>query len=553
MRKTPRRLQQQMPRSSRLAAYLPLLWRLALVACVATSELWLRHLVGRDAPAGQHALFPFQRQVFTFVMAWAVTMLILLVVGRAERSRPVIARLAGTPPQIGWAAVHAVLIVPVIWPGIFELAAPGAVDAWAWALQYPLGLLAALALLCTLVPPRIWADLLRGSLPQAALAAAISLLAVLAIRGMQSFWERTAAVTFDLVVLMLRPFYPDLNADPVTRILSAGELQIFIDKACSGLEGIGLVLVFSVIWLWYLRRDFRFPAALLLVPAGVLLVYLLNGVRIAVLFAIAAGGHPQVAVAGFHSQAGWIFFNATVFLLAIASRNIAWLQAGPAATAPPAEEAQLRKPDANATTAFLLPMLALLATGMLTRAMSTGFDRLYWMRLPIALGVLLLFRRSYAALDWRFSWRGVAAGIVVFAAWLLAAHWLSAPASMPAALAGLSSPERMWWIATRAIVGVLIVPVAEELAFRGFLMRRMENAEFTTVSFTDVRPLALLVSSVLFGLSHGSYWLPGVFAGLLFAAVAVRTGRFGEAVVAHAIANALLAVNVLLFDSWQLW
>ncbi len=540
-----------MPRNSRPAPYLPLLWRLALVASVTTTELWLRHLVSGDAPAGQHSLFPFQKQVFTFLVAWAATMMILLILGRAERSRPVVAELAGMPPRFGWAIVHVVLIVPMIWPGIFELVAPGSVDAWAWALQYPLGLLAVLALLFTLVPRRIWAGLLHGSLPQAALAAVISLLAVLAIRGMQSFWERTAAVTFDLVVLLLRPFYPDLNADPVTRILSAGELQIYIDKACSGLEGIGLVLVFSISWLWYLRRDFRFPAALLLVPAGVLLVYLLNGVRIAVLFAIAAGGHPQVAVAGFHSQAGWIFFNATVFLLAIASRNMPWLQARSAVAAPPVETAGQRAPDA--TAAFLLPMLALLATGMLTRAMSTGFDRLYWLRLPMALGVLLLFRRSYAALDWRFSWRGVAAGIVVFVAWLLAAQWLSAQTGMPAALAELSSPERAWWITTRAIVGVLIVPVAEELAFRGFLMRRVESADFTTVRFTDVRLLAVLVSSVLFGLSHGGYWLPGVFAGLLFGAVAVRTGRFGEAVAAHAVANSLLAVTVLMLDSWQLW
>jgi CAAX prenyl protease-like protein len=242
-----------------------------------------------------------------------------------------------------------------------------------------------------------------------------------------------------------------------------------------------------------------------------------------------------------------------VFLLAIASRNMAWLQARSMATAPAVEEVRLRATDSNATTAFLLPMLALLATGMLTRAMSTGFDRFYWMRLPIALGVLLLFRRSYAALDWRFSWRGVATGGVVYAAWLLAAHWLSVQSGMPTALAELSSPERAWWIATRAIVGVMIVPVAEELAFRGFLMRRIENADFTTVRFIDVRLLAVMVSAVLFGLSHGGYWLPGVFAGLLFGAVAVRTGRFGEAVVAHAIANALLAVNVLLFGSWQLW
>ena len=63
---------------------------------------------------------------------------------------------------------------------------------------------------------------------------------------------------------------------------------------------------------------------------------------------------------------------------------------------------------------------------------------------------------------------------------------------------------------------------------------------------------ALLASSVIFGVSHGAMWLPGIGAGLGFGLLAVRTGKIGEAVAAHAVANAGIAAYVLCFDQWQL-
>jgi membrane protease YdiL (CAAX protease family) len=52
---------------------------------------------------------------------------------------------------------------------------------------------------------------------------------------------------------------------------------------------------------------------------------------------------------------------------------------------------------------------------------------------------------------------------------------------------------------------------------------------------------------------HGGLWLPAIIAGLAYGAIVVKTGRIGEAVVAHATTNALIAAAVLGFDQWQLW
>jgi CAAX prenyl protease-like protein len=64
---------------------------------------------------------------------------------------------------------------------------------------------------------------------------------------------------------------------------------------------------------------------------------------------------------------------------------------------------------------------------------------------------------------------------------------------------------------------------------------------------------ALLVSSAVFGILHGSRWLAGIVAGVIFGLLLIRRGRMGDAVVAHASANLLIAAYVLLFHDWSLW
>jgi CAAX prenyl protease-like protein len=103
------------------------------------------------------------------------------------------------------------------------------------------------------------------------------------------------------------------------------------------------------------------------------------------------------------------------------------------------------------------------------------------------------------------------------------------------------------------MAAVFTVPLAEELAYRGYLMRRLTHREFDSVPFQSVRWPALALSAVVFGAAHGSLWLPGIAAGVAFGWVLVRTGRLGEAVAAHAVANGLIATTVLIAGQWQLW
>jgi CAAX prenyl protease-like protein len=124
---------------------------------------------------------------------------------------------------------------------------------------------------------------------------------------------------------------------------------------------------------------------------------------------------------------------------------------------------------------------------------------------------------------------------------------------MPAALAGASVAVRTSWIAIRALAASTTVPIAEELAFRGFLLRRLMAEDFEAVPPGHFTWPALLLSSVAFGALHGQRWIAGTLAGLVYGLAMAHRGKFADAVVAHATTNAILAVYVLLSSQWQLW
>ena len=378
-------------------------------------------------------------------------------------------------------------------------------------------------------------------------AAAAALIGTGAIACSQRLWAPSAQLTFHLVRLLLAPLVPALKTDPATRVLRAPHFAVEVSSLCSGLEGVGLMLAFASAWLLYFRREYRFPRALLLVPAGVLLIFALNVVRIAALVLIGNAGYPNVAVFGFHSQAGWIAFNGAACGIAFVSLRSPWLSQRPASAIDAASTTE------NPTAAYLLPLLAVLAAGMLSRAVSGGFEVGYALRLVAAAIALAAYRSRLAALDWRFSGRAITAGVGVFVLWIVAARFLLTPQGMPDQLAAMSAVGRDLWVAGRAATAIVTAPIVEELAYRGYLMRRLMATDFEHVPLQSVGWLPLLLTALAFGALHGSMWPPAIAAGLVYGLIAIRTGRLGEAVAAHVATNALIVVCVLAGGWWQLW
>ena len=333
-------------------------------------------------------------------------------------------------------------------------------------------MLAAAALLAGLAPWSIWRRGAAAIGDRWLYAAGAALAATIAIVFSQALWAPTAQVTFDLVRLVLAPFLPGLAADPATRVLYAPQFTVEVSQVCSGLEGVGLIIAFGASWLLFFREEYRFPRALLLLPVGVLIVFVLNVVRIAVLVLIGNAGHPAIAVFGFHSQAGWISFNLAACGLVFVSRRNRWLRS---ATVVPAA-ATGGTSAVNPTAAYLVPFLAVLAAGMISRASSGKFETWFALRLLAGGTALAVYLPRLRGLDWRFSWRAVVAGLAVFALCLTAGRLLLPARDMPAALIAMSTAQRGLWIAGYVATTLLVLPLAAELAYRGYLLRRLVAA-----------------------------------------------------------------------------
>jgi len=523
----------------------------ALCALFIAEKIFLNTLVdfgqASVAPGIGAILRVTQHWGLRFLVALAAAVGIFAYVRGSKQLAAVGTALRAAPLRVGWMLLH--LLFVAILAALSFLLYRHTASELSFAAVATLGMLAAIAALLSAAlataPASLWVDAARALGVIWWYAALAAVVGTGAMQLTQGLWEPTAAFTFDMVYRLLAPLLPNLRADPSTMILGTERFSVQIAEVCSGLEGVGLMLAFSAAWLLCFRREYIFPRALLLIPASLLAIFILNIFRIAALILIGNAGFPGVAVYGFHSQAGWIAFIAVACGLVLLSRRSAWLNRVALTDAAAVTH--------NPTAVYLMPLLAILAAGAVSHAMSSDFEYFYPLRVIAGVVLLLRYRKELAALDWQWSWRGPTLGVLVFLAWVVGAHFLLAEHAMPNKLAAMSPALRGLWMLSRIAGSVLVVPVAEELAYRGYLMRRLIRADFESLPFRSVRWPALGVAAVVFGIAHGALWLPGIVAGLAYGLILVRRGHLGEAIAAHATTNALVVIGVLAGHQWQLW
>jgi exosortase E/protease (VPEID-CTERM system) len=391
-----------------------------------------------------------------------------------------------------------------------------------------------------MVPPAGWPRLVRrgrGILLAGVVVAVVALPAALLF---QSEWDDLSRPTLWVSSHLVQLFASDAVCDPETRTLGTTAFRVTVAPHCSGYEGMGLIAAYLGAYLWVFRRDLRFPRALLLLPLGIAAVWVANAVRIAALVLIGDRVSPQLALGGFHSQAGWIGFSAVALgLVGVSHRSRLFTRGKP-----------VDRPEPSPTVAYLAPLLAVVLVEILAVAFLPDPDLAYPVRAGAAGALLLYFWPRYESL--RVAGRdGLApalfAGVGVYVLWETLVRF---------GLAGGSSAETWpvpdelprWalgpWLAVWGIGFTIVTPVVEELAFRGYLMRRLVARDFQAVPVGRFTWVSFLGSSVLFGLLHGE-WVAGTLAGMAYALVAVRTGRVRDAVIAHALTNALLWVSAM--------
>jgi len=332
--------------------------------------------------------------------------------------------------------------------------------------------------------------------------------------------------------------------DPASSGLGIDGFGVEIGAPCLGYEGATLALLVLAGYVWWNRSRLR-PTALLLVLSMPVVLYGINILRIAALMVIGASWSPDVAVHGFHSAAGWVNLLVVLGLAVLALERFALFSRRPTPLVP----------DLAAHKVQLLPQVVLIAVSMLTLLVSPGFEWAYPVRVVVVGLVLLQF--------WpRFQWQRpqwllpAAVGTVVFGLWLMMVPVDPALSKRFAqTLWSVPSGWALAWIALRLLGASVIVPLAEELAFRGAAFHLLADAlrQRQSPIPAPVRTgLVLLMSSLAFGALHGD-WLAASLAGLAYGMLRLHSGRVSDAVVAHGVTNLLLGLYVIGTRSWSLW
>jgi CAAX prenyl protease-like protein len=154
-------------------------------------------------------------------------------------------------------------------------------------------------------------------------------------------------------------------------------------------------------------------------------------------------------------------------------------------------------------------------------------------------------------------------GVAVFGLWILPdllipgyrSHWLftnsitgAVSSSIPPA--DLRSP---WVLVFRTLRAALLVPILEELFWRGWLMRWLDNPDFEKVPFGRYAHQAFWLSAALFASEHGPFWDVGFLAGALYNFWAIRTKRLGDCILAHGVTNLCLSLYTIATGKWEYW
>jgi exosortase E/protease (VPEID-CTERM system) len=449
-------------------------------------------------------------------------------------------RAARARGRAGWMILHflgvALLFLPlVLLPGEtlgnrFHLA------AWPFALG---AVAASVGALGWIAGWAVWRDLVlrdRGApLGILALAALIPDLADLVLPLWDS--EALAGLTFAGVRGLLSLSGADIVADPAGRVIGVSAFQVHVARQCSGVEGVALVTGFTLLYGALFRHEIR-PLRywLTVLPVAVLASWLLNMLRIAVLIQIGAHVSPELAVNGFHSYAGWLFFTLLALGVMVAVHATPWLHRGDRA----GPSTPLRQ---DWTAACILPLAVMLLMGIVQHAFFPHPELGYPFKVFALLAVLFVFRRLYLGLPRQLDPGAIVAGGIVGVVWLLSDTGGDG-AQIAALLDRMTASDQAIWVVMRIIGTVALVPLVEELFFRGYLLSRLDRGGW------GWRVLAVVLSSALFAALHGR-WIAAGLAGVVLALVHLRRGRVTDAVQAHVAANLLVALGALVSGDWS--
>ena len=213
---------------------------------------------------------------------------------------------------------------------------------------------------------------------------------------------------------------------------------------------------------------------------------------------------------------------------------------------------------------YIAPFVAFLAFLALDRVIPLGAEWLYPARVVFVLAVLILFSRSVLDFQVKNALGSILLGVAVFVIWVAPdvlwptyrSHWLFTNSMLGEARSSVPESVRsnLLFLIFRTVGCVLLVPVIEELFWRGWLARWLIDGEdFRRVPLGAYTSASFWIGSALFASEHGPFWEVGLIAGVAYNWWMIRTKSLANCVLTHAVTNGCLSAYILATGQWQYW
>lgn len=324
--------------------------------------------------------------------------------------------------------------------------------------------------------------------------------------------------------------------------------EVAIANSCSGYEGALIALVLVGGYVWFNRARLILPRALIMFPLIAVAMFALNSARILVLILIGAHVSPAIAVQGFHVYAGWIY------LITIVLGAVLWLETSRwVSRVLPTLPDHARAPQTGGDDGLIIPLVVFLALSIVLGAISDGLNWLY----PVNVVICGLVASRYFGRLWKgpsgFEGQAIAMGCLVAALWF--ALVVPDPVEADKIAAELTSAP-IWavavWMMFRFIGSVIVVPIVEEMGFRGALQPRLGTLLAKVLGERSATVLSIGLAALLFGVLHSSI-LAATIAGALYGWLRHASGSLMAPIIAHAVTNFIISMYVLTSGSWSYW
>ena len=148
-------------------------------------------------------------------------------------------------------------------------------------------------------------------------------------------------------------------------------------------------------------------------------------------------------------------------------------------------------------------------------------------------------------------------GVVALIIWIAPQEWLGTAARLDGFHPEFFGAEGWpYWanVTTRFVRLIIVVPLLEEIFWRGFLLRYFIDDDFTDVPIGAFSWKSFGIVTGGFCLEHSfADWPAAILTGALFNLVAYRTRSLSACVLTHAVTNLLLGIWVMRTGQWGFW